>query len=79
MKIITWSILAFSLWASNAWAEDRVTCHLPGDQGSGSLLGLREKLPVLLAFDREFYLPQNNQELVALKSAVRTWESMGGP
>lgn len=73
MKIITVSALLLSLITANAHSEDKVTCNLPADQGSGSLNGSWEKLPVLLTFDREFYHPQNKQDLLALKSAVASW------
>jgi hypothetical protein len=48
-------------------------CHLPVDQGMGSLHTSWSQLPIKLTFDSEFYVADGGMEARALERAVQTW------
>lgn len=48
-------------------------CSLPKDQGTGSLHGSWQHLPITLVFDHEFYEMDGGKTAAALKRAAQTW------
>ena len=48
-------------------------CRLPPEQGTGSLLGAWEKLPVPIVADRALYIDNRGAGIKALRAAIKTW------
>lgn len=52
-------------------------CHIPGDQGAGSLYSTWASLPIRVVLDRDFYVTDSGAQALAIKRAIDTWNTWG--